>query len=697
MANIRGHTFSCPLDDWFSAFLDDKDNDAWSAAMASDARKQLDKKEVLHRDGWVALAANFAKKPALKEDDVHSTLNSIYKAIIETAKELHDNELVATTLSRTTPSGVPELDVPGTNTRPNGQSTLVVPPVDDTSVGIEDHLPMSEPEEKCRASKQASLCAGIYEFKRSEADRLKVFYIPPFEMTGTDIVDTELRANGPWGVPAVLQQSTSTLHLRHDDRKDFDEALVFQPQLHMTTHEFDCNESWSMNSRAVRVWTVRSVDEDGKFLEDDEEEHVLKDVWLYDDIIGEKDNQDIIMQAAKDLDTEIPVTDERSSRVSTLRDLFLTILHDWRVQAEKDGKMVEDSASQRPGNAQLSSLTALVLLAATKSSAKTRHSEQQTPHSETASDPHSDKLELKHHHRIYRRIVFKEKCMPFSQIDTLGLVTWSLAMTQRFLRNWVLAQRYQHWKLSRLHGRNPTDTDLEYCKLYKDISKHPTTGTLEFMGTEVRHKELLFQTAKAIASEVETKLLPQKVAETEEVQPVFHVHYYHDLEGIIRLFLWFLLSHVPQSFNGTATTEQIFRWRCRFDDLFKGDTTFRRRSLFFGVQKLKHDIRKWGWHKGLYPLLEVLECLPVLGGVYQRLENEFKDDIYIHLSNSLFDAYELIEGIDSKLDLANERHNASFPGRKRAAHGDDHEDEEEITAARPAKRANTGKGKTVRR
>ncbi|TFK29020.1 hypothetical protein FA15DRAFT_700584 [Coprinopsis marcescibilis] len=173
MANVRGHTFSCPLDDWFSSFLDDKNNDAWSAGMASNVRKQLDKNQVLNRNGWVELTAKVATKPAPKEDDVYSTLNSIYKAIIEKAKELHDEELVATALFRTTPNEVPELDVLGTKTRPDGQSTLVMPLADNTSVGRENLFPGSEPEEKFQASKQVSLCAGIYEFKKSEADRHK--------------------------------------------------------------------------------------------------------------------------------------------------------------------------------------------------------------------------------------------------------------------------------------------------------------------------------------------------------------------------------------------------------------------------------------------------------------------------------------------------------------------------------------------
>ncbi|TFK29019.1 hypothetical protein FA15DRAFT_457079 [Coprinopsis marcescibilis] len=259
--------------------------------------------------------------------------------------------------------------------------------------------------------------------------------------------------------------------------------------------------AWLMNSPAVRVWTVRSVDEDCKFLEDDKEEHVLKDVWLYDDIVGEKDNQDRIIQAAKDMDAETRAKGGKASRESTLQLLFLTILHDWRVQVDKDGKKADDVTLSRPGNARSLSLEAHVPLAKLKSSASTRQSEHQAPNPGTETRAASIGLELEHHSRIHRRVVFKEKCKTFSQIGNFSLALRSLG-TYVIGLNIFREIGFLHRDISSgnclvyMDGTLPIPkiSDLEYCKLYKDISEHdPTTGTPEFMATEVRSKNLLFR------------------------------------------------------------------------------------------------------------------------------------------------------------------------------------------------------------
>ncbi|TFK22961.1 hypothetical protein FA15DRAFT_746969, partial [Coprinopsis marcescibilis] len=93
--------------------------------------------------------------------------------------------------------------------------------------------------------------------------------------------------------------------------------------------------AWFMNSRAVRVWTVRLADEDGNFItdrEEDKEEHALKDVWLYDDIPSELENQNAILKAAKDVDKSSPVTDGNETREKIVQNLFLTIIGDCIVQ-----------------------------------------------------------------------------------------------------------------------------------------------------------------------------------------------------------------------------------------------------------------------------------------------------------------------------------------------------------------------------
>ncbi|TFK28993.1 hypothetical protein FA15DRAFT_744704 [Coprinopsis marcescibilis] len=771
MANVRGHTFSCPLDDWFSAFLEDKDNGIWSARMSSDVRKQLDQK-VFNRNGWVALAAKFAKKPVPKEDAVYSTLKPIYKAIIEKAKELHGGELVATALFRTTPNEVPELDVLGTKTRPDGQSTLVVPPADNTSVGGDDLFSGSDSSEKLQTSKQASLCAGIYEFKKSEADRPKnnqqmvhgasqLFYNDPrrrftygmtIEKTSTRLwyfnhtficISNEFDCNKN---PEAFIRFFLYMTFASETQLGFDPTVKrceengkvyfrykVEDKFYRTIGNPIAEESaWLMNSRAVRVWTVRSVDKDCRFLEDDKEEHVLKDVRLYDDIMSEKDNQERILEAAKVLDETSPVASGKQSRNSQLRELFLTILHDWRVQVDKDNKQVEDITSPRPDSARHIFLETLVSVVQPKASAGIRVSEQQAPHPETEILANNINPELEHHRRIHRRVVFQEKCKTFCQIDSFTLALRSL-YTYVLGLNIFRQIGFLHRDISTgnclvyvREGRKPIPkiSDLEYCKLYEEISEHdPVTGTPEFMATEVRKKALLFVPAPTklrgsgkrknarrdlddLDKIPEQPIIPLNTGgqeDTDEV-PLFHAHYYHDLEGIIWLFVWFFLSFIPQSFSEKPSMKQVSDWRCCFSGLFEGDSTDERRKLFDSVGTLKKKIKEWGWHQNLRPLFKVLGLIPELKSLYSELEgtlqdkvhgapdchrwsnDKFNDDIYDEFTERLFDALVAVNGIDSNVrsiwdhpdvrrhPLQLKPHNEASVGIKRSANNNDSED-----------------------
>ncbi|TFK22962.1 hypothetical protein FA15DRAFT_705880 [Coprinopsis marcescibilis] len=705
MDNVRKHTFSCPSDEWFLAFLaDDENSEVWSDETASKVLRQLDSEVFNEDDGWVALSEKLAEKPIGHENDVYSTLDSIYKAIVKKAQEIHPSKLVATTSFRTTPNDRPQFDVQSNDTRPDGQSSLVMVPADISGVRRSSRIAEREQDQEQKllpVSKRASECAGIYEFKKDEAARednnkqmvfgaSQLFYNDPrrrftygmtIEKTSTRLwffnhsficttdpfdCNENPEALIRWFLYMTFANETQLGFDPTVKRLEKDKEVFFRYQVNDKYYRTIGNpiaedSAWLMNSRAVRVWTVRLSDVDGNFIEDREEEkeeHVLKDVWLYDDIPGELENQNAILKAAKDLDTSSPVSDGNETREKIINNLFLTIMGDCIVQIGNE----DDITAVRPANATNINLiddVDEVLDRASKASASIRQSEMSAPNPDVRSKNGGDEQEpdvyLKHHRRIHRRIVFREKCKPFYEVGNLELGLHCL-VTYAFALNTFREIGYLHRDISfgnclvfvkAGQPAVPKISDLEYCKKYNQISEHdPTTGTPEFMATEVRLRDLLFTPAPdmtdepivlnpfaymmqkdPIAEPSRVSLVPSKNGRTLQSQS-FHFHYYHDLEGVVWLFVWLLLSFIPQSFIETPKQQDISEWRGYFNSLFQnGSIAGRQRLMLAQVGKLKDTIKSWGWYDGLHQVIDALDCIPKLVEDYKALEKQWQDEV----------------------------------------------------------------------
>ncbi|TFK20557.1 hypothetical protein FA15DRAFT_720165 [Coprinopsis marcescibilis] len=847
MENMKDHTFSCAPAEWFTAFLDDSSNEKWSAETASDVRTQLGEAIFNEERGW---------NPLPKEDNVYATLNGIYESIIKKAKTISgDDGLKQTTVFRTTPNEPLKRDVLGKKTRPDGQSGMIILPA--VKVGLRRGPRLAakhgSKEKLPEISKQASECAGIYEFKKDKADRpenekqmvhgaSELFYNDPrrrftfgvtIEGTATRLwffnhsficITHEFDCNTD---PDSLVRFFLYMTFASEEQLGFDQTVK---RLEEATEAYFLykvegnyyrtvgnplaeDSAWLMNSRAVRVWTVRLADKDGKFLS--EQENVLKDVWLYDDATSERENYEKLIAAAQNEDKMNPPDNKDDSRTSTLQTLFLTIDHDWAVQLEGGG---DDITCLRPDSAK-------PVLCSQASKGSKRHSTKPAPNpGATVGAAPMPKVDLKHHRRIHRRVIFREidglrgsdandamqslaqdahvtrsaltrattspyqlefqwfyglqrknfnihDSAPFTitdkqcdayltmvspterntpTLDTLnstnnetgyhsdvyttisaklstigqpppsgtacgpfgGLAVWrspfsprpgdlarascrslsnpnyttqhSLSMVHTYLMpnghrqgrkrkkcislyeidNFKLALQcivlyaeglntfreigYLHRDISYGNclvfipeGGNPIPkiSDLEYCKAYSDVSEHdPITGTPEFMATEVRFGMHLFTPVTVPILKVAPKtytrpkdifMIEDKdtpvtnecaiVAEPEDIKP-FHVHFYHDLEGLIWLLIWFILTHVPVSFKGIMTKDQISKWRFRIDSLFHADPAPRIRLLRGGLFDFKDDIMSWGWYQDLEPVINILDCIASMGNAYAELE-----------------------------------------------------------------------------
>ncbi|TFK19128.1 hypothetical protein FA15DRAFT_727359 [Coprinopsis marcescibilis] len=776
MDNVKDHTISCPPVDWFTTFLRDSSNDKWSAETASQVLNQLDESTFNGERGWVALSDQLAQSPQPNEDDVYATLNGIYNSIINQTNGVYGERLEPTTMFRTTANKAGKRDVAGRKTRPDGQSGLVVLPATKIVLRRSPRLAAKygAKEKLPETSQQASGCAGIYEFKKDKADRhqndkqmihgaSELFYNDPrrrftfgltIEKTATRLwyfnhsyicITEEFDCNKD---PEALIRFFLYITFASEEQLGFDTTVerraeagevyflykVEEKHYRTVGNPLAEDSAWLMNSRAVRVWTVRLADKKGKFLS--ETENVLKDAWLYDDNGGELAKQTELINAAKAVDLKTPPSPGEDKREDILLNLFVHIDHDWIVQVEDK----DDKTLVHPQAAKL-------------------HTAVPNP-ARTAAATHRSKLELKYHVRVHRRTVFREKCIPFYAIDNIPLALQCISTYAQGLdvfREIGYIHRdisYGNCLVFISEGEEPIPkiSDLEYCKAYKDISMHdPITGTLEFMATEVRTRRLLFRDRvktdldKALAEaegvgnrrrrvkRVPKPQPPPATSDSEDEQKsLFHFHYYHDLEGLIWLFVWFILSYIPERFKGNVTTAQLYKWRVQFDSLFKDDPTALQ-DLFFDdyAKKLKAKIQSWGWYKGMEPVIGLLQTsFEGMGTTYAALQATAQDktkegfrrwsddkfnakmyDFIVLKFDKVLEAYPLEEQQDWKVksmwdlpgarrslsDLENEVMGSDLfgpaLGAKRSANRDeDDNSEEEGMERRATKRANTREG-----
>ncbi|KAG9219791.1 hypothetical protein CCMSSC00406_0008168 [Pleurotus cornucopiae] len=262
-------------------------------------------------------------------------------------------------------------------------------------------------------------------------------------------------------------------------------------------------------SRSTRVWKVRKLVRDGAGWREDErdkEVHVLRDVWLYHGSTMEKDIQDQIFSKF----------DEGTREKA--RPHFLTILHDVEVPFttnDVEGKYVTPLA---PGLsfAVLDPVAKNRILKGSRvSNASLDQSASRLPFQPSRKAPKT---------RIHVRTVFKECCEPV--YDITDMVTLARCVDGAIVA-WTIDDKQEDTTAEvKATGKI---ADLEYCRPYEDSKpSEPITGTPYFLPTEYSTDTYRF-------FPFENDAPNQKVS----------FNFYHDLESLIWVYVWFLFNHVP--------------------------------------------------------------------------------------------------------------------------------------------------------
>lgn len=266
----------------------------------------------------------------------------------------------------------------------------------------------------------------------------------------------------------------------------------------------------SIVTRATRVWQVRKVlaiDQEGERALDPNV-CVLKDVWLFDDVKGERAIQDAIFANLRKIDEEAaPGT---SKVAEEARPYFMTILEDEAVQVNGQNDIT-------PGPCQIRDSIPFTKAAAKDARPATVEGAQRESNPAWARHTQAIKTEqpLRHTPRIHRRTIFKERCDTIYDLhDFRDLVQ----MLQHVIHGMFLLFLFQWERLTvnlglwymRLAGYVHRDisggncmwyrtgsqgkiSDLEYAKPYAQIADHdPRTVSFWFYHYMHRGKQYLW-------------------------------------------------------------------------------------------------------------------------------------------------------------------------------------------------------------
>ncbi|KAF9074801.1 hypothetical protein BDP27DRAFT_1415727 [Rhodocollybia butyracea] len=327
-------------------------------------------------------------------------------------------------------------------------------------------------------------------------------------------------------------------------------------------------------SRSTRVWRVRRVELDGSL---SKEEYVLKDVWLLDDTPLEHEIQNRVRERLGD---DVWLLAKR---------YFLTITAEEVVRV--DG---EDDVTPLPARRHF----------------RTRDNQTPLPRSPV------NKVTVKLYRRKHVRVVFKEVCASVYELVDGGSLGRCLTDTVQGLK-YLHQAGFVHRDISAgnclyYEGRGIV-ADLEYCREYRSSSVHPKTGTPDFMATEYQLGKWFF-----------TPLKSSKIPRSDDILYTRHlwfsVHYFHDLESVFWIYLWFIHFMVPSAHELNLDTLQWSRDRY-FHHPISGSQY--RSSLIMnedGPDELEQDLSSIYTHQSHTPLLKPISLCKEISSAYKQLQ-----------------------------------------------------------------------------
>ncbi|KAG6915561.1 hypothetical protein DXG01_010966 [Tephrocybe rancida] len=413
--------------------------------------------------------------------------------------------------------------------------------------------------------------------------------------------------------------------------------------------------TYDLLSQATRVWEVREIlsGKGEKPLKLSDSCYALKDTWQYSDRRLERDIQKDIFNELKDIDDK-----GNTNHATEAKNYFMTIMHDWRV--ESNG--ISDTSFELPTGHQNTSFTCIEQnLAKTLAAGSQRSStlaRDSTCHSHSApnSTSHPD---LKHHTRSHVRTVYIEIC--YSIYELRDYVTMLQALKDivtglKYLRMagfvhrdisagnclWSLEENCQGGKIS----------DLEYARRYDELEHPPSWllsikimledielpclpgswggigGVAHYFPTDQCHlfpppaPEGFSGGVFAVSqSKDHNPFINSGPDSLPDNTPPFHFNFYHDLESVFWIYVWFLHHFLPtEVFDKSKSLDPIDESVDATIHHGLGGSQARTRILTHDreVRTMSEMLRKF--YSNMWPMLSALSIAGCLNKSYSALE-----------------------------------------------------------------------------
>uniref|UniRef100_D8PKK7 Protein kinase domain-containing protein n=1 Tax=Schizophyllum commune (strain H4-8 / FGSC 9210) TaxID=578458 RepID=D8PKK7_SCHCM len=322
-----------------------------------------------------------------------------------------------------------------------------------------------------------------------------------------------------------LQYRFTVRRIDSDDPDD--QYLVWQ-----TTRILDERSAGELYSRAMRVYAIKPVGEDGKVVQG-ARERVKRDFWVFAHTKQEKViQQDILKKIAASL--------EPGEDLHDIEQHFMRFLTD-EIVAEAPPPPADSErywfADRRNPAGKQSSKARI-----TNNSLRSEAGEGGPSGSEDEDEDEDEELEL--HGKVRIESIYDELCEDMYHVDDPAEYFYALSICVKIL-SYLRRAGYLHRDISPGNfllyflARQATAVskrfvikiaDLEYAKEYLTVSRHdPITGTAQYMAVEVQSRSHLLVPLEQV-------LVP--------ATDFFSYNPYHDLESVMWMALAFVMSRM---------------------------------------------------------------------------------------------------------------------------------------------------------
>ncbi|EIW79661.1 hypothetical protein CONPUDRAFT_106308, partial [Coniophora puteana RWD-64-598 SS2] len=310
-----------------------------------------------------------------------------------------------------------------------------------------------------------------------------------------------------------------------------------------------------VTSRATRVWRARKMTlpdpTDGQDYELSQEQYVVKDAYLYEDAALESNILGRIMSALRAVEGVDPDTRRKYCEDAPRYFMHYELDEVVKLPNENEDWAEDDLTSDNSANKRTTSTPTPSLRCPHPESAchsSSHHNEFHPRPFNSGAGKTTFSQQALFRRRKHVRTVFTQVCQSMYELDD-----WETFL--RCMKDVTQALYYMRlagWVHRDISGGNilwdPVASqarlsDLEYARPYEEVGEaHDSRpGTLAFMAVEYQERRYIF-------NPIANRRKPMDVVKFQQPRNIprpFAYNFYHDLESLMWLYIWFMIYHPP--------------------------------------------------------------------------------------------------------------------------------------------------------